>query len=201
MTTFKCYITLTLLLSTVTLSRGQTVTDPIADMIPTSAPDSADDPYFLRRVIVKCVYDFDNDGILDLAVSESPELLWGNAGGFWEVYLGQPGGGYKKLDDFFFHPSAINIQPVRPGESKVTIYHRESASYGELIEYSLSLAGIKENNSTTISVESAGSWDVDSPAKRLYDTLFYDRLHVPVVSSCRLSDLCKNPKALWRDGY
>jgi hypothetical protein len=150
-------------------------------------------------VIVKCIYDFNNDGIPDEAISD--ELLWGNAGGLWEIYLGQPGGGFKHLDDLFFHPFAINIQPIRPGMAKVTIYLRMSAVDGILVEYNISGSGIREIKSKSISVESAGSWDSDSPAKRLYDSLFNDRLHMPVVSSCSLSDLCKNPKAKWHDGY
>jgi hypothetical protein len=175
------------------------VLDPTAELIPASPPDSAEDPFFVHRVIVKCIYDFNNDGIPDEAISD--ELLWGNAGGLWEIYLGQPGGGFKHLDDLFFHPFAINIQPIRPGMAKVTIYLRMSAVDGILVEYNISGSGIREIKSKSISVESAGSWDSDSPAKRLYDSLFNDRLHMPVVSSCSLSDLCKNPKAKWHDGY
>jgi len=55
-----------------------------------------------RTVLLRIRADLDNDGIEDLALSESS--TWGNAGGRWLLFRGQADGRYAYWGALFFSP-------------------------------------------------------------------------------------------------
>ena len=96
------------------------------------------------RVILKVEYDFNSDGIPDVALSDCPNLC-GNAGCEWSIYLGQPSGEYFLMDDqLFFNDGAMFIQPLSKGVSKIYTYSHFSGDEGSLEQYTLDSTGIRE---------------------------------------------------------
>lgn len=117
-----------------------TVKNPLLDCFNSFLQDSADlDP---EREILKIEYDFNSDGIPDLAISNSPNLC-GSAGCQWDIYLGQQSGGYKEFDGLFFNDGAIYVQPIAEGRSRIYTYSRSGGGEGSIEEYDLSAQGIK----------------------------------------------------------
>jgi hypothetical protein len=139
MKTIAVVIVLFLPLATLFASQDTVgVRDPIFKTLETFIEDSTDlDP---ERAVLKIEYDFDSDGVLDLAISNSPNLC-GNAGCEWRLFLGQPSGGYIYCKQLFFNDGAIYIQPLAKGLSRVYTYTHYSAAEGSLEEYELSSHG------------------------------------------------------------
>jgi hypothetical protein len=70
--------------------------------------------------LIRLKKDLNNDDIEDIAISTNCSwgdvAGWGNAGGTWEIHLGQ----YTRekfifIGEIFFHPLAINIKPTKKG--------------------------------------------------------------------------------------
>ncbi len=133
-------------------------------------------------ILLKIEYDFNSDGILDLATTTCP-LLCGNAGCQWSISLGQKSREYIYLDELFFGDGASSIQQVAQGRSKLFTYWRNGPEEGSIKEYELSSSGIKE---ISYIASDTGNWDkfIDlckgepSPVEFYYiNILEYQRTH------------------------
>ena len=94
------------------------------------------------QLVLKVEYDFDSDGMVDIAVSTYPNLC-GNAGCDYEIFLKRPEG-YLSVGEMFFHHGAIYVERVKSGVSRIVTYRHMSAFEGTLEEYELDSTGIKE---------------------------------------------------------
>jgi hypothetical protein len=117
--------------------------DPASDYLKLYAKaDSNEMKDTPSRVISKIVYDFDNDGIHDVAITNSHN--WGAHIGPWDIYIGQKNGNYKYIGSMDFVNDAVRVIPIKKGLSKIISYSHWSVNQGELIEYQLSSNRIKE---------------------------------------------------------
>jgi hypothetical protein len=93
-----------LLLVAVVADAGERLTDPTRAFVEGYDPSGND--FFAnvpeRTVLLRIRADFDNDGIADIALSESS--TWGNAGGQWLLFRGQSDGSYVYWATLFFSP-------------------------------------------------------------------------------------------------
>ncbi|MCJ7484695.1 MAG: hypothetical protein E4H23_10920 [Chrysiogenales bacterium] len=90
----------------------------------------------LRRMSL----DFNNDGLNDLALGDS--FHEGNAGLFWEIFLGQPSGDCRYLGRLFYTPQAFNLQPLESGRSRFYAFHHMGEDDAMIEEYIISASGI-----------------------------------------------------------
>ena len=134
--------------------------------------------------------DLDNDGIADLALSESS--TWGNAGGQWLRFRGQAGGGYVYWGTLFFSPGAAAVRPLERGVSELTLSVRLSATRGSVQVYRATSQGISRVSERAV--------DLDQPRD-------HDRAHAlrpppsPLpVEYCKLLDFRRDPATCWRPG-
>ncbi len=177
------------------------VSDPVADYAMkvgrefTPAKDSLHAEVLKNIRLVRFIADFDSDGIEDIAVSDTYNGAWGNAGGEWQIYLRKRNGKYVHFKEtIFFHPLAINIEKIKKGLSKITIYGRHNASEGDLIVYHMTSKGMRTVKCKTIKpVENKADEDD-------YQQLF-GRLYKEQISEvCMLADYLKY-NCNWRKGY
>lgn len=173
-------------------SVGQVVSDPVAEFAEMyrEPPDSI--PAFAERHLLKIVHDFNNDGIDDIAISDS--FLWGTAGGPWRIYLGLGKGKYSYLDDLFFDSDAIAFLPKRTGCAEIIVYIRNGGGKGDLIHYLISRKGIKKDASKTIYLNS----DTKNADYKEYMTLFGRLSKSPIAVWCLLADYLENPNCPWK---
>ena len=140
-----------------------------------------------RTVLLRIRDDLDGDGVADLALSESS--TWGNAGGQWLLFRGEPGGGYAYWGSLFFSPGSAAIGP-RAGE--LTAYVRVGATRGSLQVYRLAAGGI------TLAGDRA--LDLESPTDRAaYDAALRAGRR-PAVEHCRLLAYRRDPGGCWQPG-
>ena len=148
--------------------------------------------YPLRKVedirLVKILHDFNNDDVDDVALVSS--LSWGNAGAYWEIFLGSEEEDYIRLGELFFHPLAISIQPVAEGISEIVTYHRLGAEEGNWYTYRLSREGIQ-----TVALRRSG-YD-EKQGQRLFGHLTKESL----AQFCILSVYLADPTCEWQLGY
>lgn len=135
----------------------------------------------------RIVGDFNNDGLSDLAISTSTSLF-GNADGWFKVYLGTNGRKYKYLGDLSAHPAAINFEPGGPGEALVTTYHHDTASAGVLIKQKITSKQIIDISKVEIF---PGRNESD---KTLYDKLFRHNKNIIVQIG-----YCSNNQVEWKE--
>ena len=97
----------------------------------------------------RIVYDFNNDGMPDVALSTND--TWGNAGGEWTIYfmqvnkkyvkgnveLKQQKGKKKIAGNLFFDPATTSIKKEQTGKSCFIIYHRMSCCDGNIAYYNI----------------------------------------------------------------
>src|SRR5512137_256046 len=86
-----------------------------------------------RTVLLRIRADFDNDGIDDLALSESS--TWGNAGGQWLLFRGQPDRSFVYWETLFFSSGAAALRPTTPGAGELVLYVRSGATRGTVLTY------------------------------------------------------------------
>jgi hypothetical protein len=173
----------------ISFSQEKIVADPIDDQI--NHNDEYDIEYIPSSLIVKIILDFNNDGIDDIAISVT---RWGNAGGYWCIYLGRKDRKYTNIGNIFFHPLAFTIIPQNYGVSSMMIFHRWNAGEGDLIEYSISDQGIKEMKSRVMK-------PADDEDHAEYIKLFGDLYKHPKSTCCRLLDYVKDKNCKWYPGY
>jgi len=118
---------------------AERIADPTCEFVDGYDPSQND--FFAntpeRTVLLRIRDDLDGDGVADLALSESS--TWGNAGGQWLLFRGEPGGGYAYWGTLFFSPGSAAIGP-RPGE--LTAYVPVGATRGSLQVHRLTAGGI-----------------------------------------------------------
>ena len=145
--------------------------------------------------LVRIVLDFDNDGFDDVALASS--LYWGNAGAYWEVYIGNKARKFIFLDRLFFHPLAVSIQPIKKGKTRIVTYHRLGAHEGNLIEYNLSSTGIN-----TVGIKRMSFGDDKSKANRKEMRDLFGHLHkASLAEFSLLPHYLEDKNCVWRRGY
>ena len=169
------------------------VDDPINDFVEPYR-DTTDVVDRDRRILVRIFADFNNDGIRDIALSDT--YHWGNAGSDWEIYLGRQDGKYEFLTEAFFHPLAFRLEQIKKGNSKLIVYMRDNAVQGYLKEYEISSQGFKEISSRLLKTGDESSRDHAE-----YWQLFGHLYKKPVSECCKLYDYLQNPKVKWQLGY
>lgn len=171
---------------------GDRLTDPTRAFVEGYDPTGND---FLanvpeRTVLLRVRADLDNDGIEDLALSDSS--TWGNAGGQWLLFRGHPDGGYVYWGTLFFSPGAAAVRPLARGASEVALYVRMGVSRGTLEVYRLTSAGISRI--------SEASLDLDRPGDRArHDALFRSNRRLP-VEYCKLLEYRHDAASCWKPG-
>jgi hypothetical protein len=173
-------------------ARADQLTDPIQAFVEGYDPSGND---FLanvpeRTVLLRIRADFDNDGVDDLALSDSS--TWGNAGGQWLLFRGQRDGSYVYWGTLFFAPGAAALRPVGHGEAELALYVRMSASRGAVHVYRLTSAEI--TRLSTVSV------DLDRPRDReRHDVLLRPVRQLP-VEYCKLLEYRRDAAHCWHPG-
>jgi hypothetical protein len=143
-----------------------------------------------RTVLLRIRADFDNDGITDIALSESS--TWGNAGGQWLLFRGQSDGKYVYWGTLFFSPSAARVRTLAGGTSEMVLYVRKSVSRGTIHVYRVTSAGISPVSDLSL--------DLDRPSDReRYNELLRLERQLP-VESCRLLEYRQDAATCWRPG-
>jgi len=140
-----------------------------------------------RTVLLRIRTDLDGDGRPDLAVSDSS--TWGNAGGQWLLFRGEPDGAYVYWGTVFFSPA---VAASRPAARELTVYVRTSTSRGSLTTFRL--------DAGTIAPVAESSLDLERAADRArYEATFVPGGGVP-VEYCKLLDYRRDPGGCWRPG-
>ncbi len=143
-----------------------------------------------RTVLLRIRADFDNDGIADLALSESS--TWGNAGGQWLLFRGQSDGSYVYWGTLFFSPGAAAVRPLARGTSEMALYVRMGVSRGTVQVYRVTSAGISRVSELSL--------DLERPSDReRYDALLQPERQLP-VEYCRLLEYRQDAANCWRPG-
>jgi hypothetical protein len=190
----KC-LAITLLVFGVVLPSVAAQEKPLADPVDAFVLgyDPSNGDFFIhepeRAVLLRLRLDFNNDGIMDLAVSEGS--IRGQAGGPWLIFLGDRDGRYTYAGELFFYPTTFAVRPVTPGTAEVTTFERMSASGGRVAIYRISQAGI------TLIREYALE-DVPGADRERYRALFPPP--GPQAESCRLMDYRRDKPHCWRPG-
>lgn len=139
-----------------------------------------------RTVLLRVRADFDGDGQQDLALSDSS--TWGNAGGQWLLFRGQPDGVYVYWGTLFFAPGSAALR----GRGELTIYVRTSASRGTLRTYRLTTTGITQTAATAMDLEEPRDHE-------RYDAMLRSGARLP-VEFCKLLDYRRQPATCWQPG-
>jgi len=173
-------------------ARADQLTDPIQAFVEGYDPSGND---FLanvpeRTVLLRIRADFDNDGVDDLALSDSS--TWGNAGGQWLLFRGQRDGSYVYWGTLFFAPGAAALRPVGRGEAELALYVRMSASRGVVHVYRLTSAEITRLSAVSV--------DLDRPRDReRHDVLLRPVRQLP-VEYCKLLEYRRDAAHCWHPG-
>ena len=173
-------------------ARADQLTDPIQAFVEGYDPSGND---FLanvpeRTVVLRIRADFDNDGVDDLALSDSS--TWGNAGGQWLLFRGQRDGSYVYWGTLFFAAGAAALRPIGRGESEPALYVRMSVSRGTVQMYRLTGAEIIRLSEVSV--------DLDSPRDReRHDMLLRPVRQLP-VEYCKLLEYRRDAAHCWHPG-
>ncbi len=139
-----------------------------------------------RTVLFRVRADLDGDGRQDLALSDSS--TWGNAGGQWLLFRGQPDGAYVYWGTLFF---ALGSAALRD-QGELTVYVRTNVSRGALETYRLTAAGIAKIATTAVDLE-------EPQSRQRYETALKSGNRLP-VEFCKLIDYRSQPATCWRPG-
>lgn len=174
------------------VARADQLTDPIQAFVEGYDPSGND---FLsnvpeRTVLLRIRADFDNDGVDDLALSDSS--TWGNAGGQWLLFRGQHDGSYVYWGTLFFAPGAAALRPIGRGESELALYVRMSVSRGTIQMYRLTGAEIIRLSEVSV--------DLDSPRDRERHDLLLRPVRQLPVEYCKLLEYRRDAAHCWHPG-
>ena len=143
-----------------------------------------------RTVLLRIRADLDNDGIADLALSESS--TWGNAGGQWLLFRGQADGRFVYWGTLFFSPGSAAVRPLERGVSELTLYGRMSATRGSVQVYRATSQGIIRVSERAV--------DLDPPSEHdRVNALLPPTGRLP-VEYCKLLEYRRDPATCWRPG-
>ena len=143
-----------------------------------------------RTVLLRIRTDFDNDGISDLALSDSS--TWGNAGGQWLLFRGQPDLTYVYWGTLFFTPGAAVLRPQAPGTSELALYVRMGASRGNLDVYRITSVAVSRVREQSLDLERSSD-------RERYEALLRSGLRLP-VEYCKLLDYRQAAATCWQPG-
>lgn len=171
---------------------GDRLTDPTRAFVEGYDPSGND--FFAnvpeRTVLLRIRADFDNDGIDDLALSESS--TWGNAGGQWLLFRGQPDRSFVYWETLFFSSGAAALRPTTPGAGELLLYVRSSATRGTALTYRITAAAIER-------VVQEGL-DLERPSDRArYERLLGSGRALP-VEYCKLLEYRRAAGDCWMPG-
>jgi len=171
---------------------GERLTDPTRAFVEGYDPSGND---FLanvpeRTVLLRIRADFDNDGVDDLALSDSS--TWGNAGGQWLVFRGQADQSYVYWGTLFFSPGAAVLHPQAPGTTELALYVRMSVSHGTVQVYRMTSDAISPIGERSLDLEQSGD-------RERYEALFRSGRRLP-VEYCKLLEYRQAPGTCWRPG-
>jgi hypothetical protein len=168
---------------------GERLADPIREFI--NGYDPSQNDFFAntpeRTVVLRIRDDFDGDGVADLALSESS--TWGNAGGQWLLFRGDPRGDFVYWGTLFFSPGSAVIGPAA---GELTAYVRVAASRGSLQVHRLTAGAI-----TRLSERSL---DLERPADRAVYESALGAGRRPAAEHCKLLEYRRDPAACWHPG-
>jgi hypothetical protein len=159
-----------------------TIADPIAAYVKDRNITAYEDKGFSPH-LVRFVADFNNDGVMDVAVTVWPFMT---ATPEWYLYLQDKNGKYLRAENIYFHPLSIAIQPLNNGAKIIT---------------TSSASGLNETNI----VERIMVGRDMIPSSQLHDksesiSLFGNLQDNPVSEYCPTPDYFKNA-CRWEKGY
>jgi hypothetical protein len=143
-----------------------------------------------RTVLLRIRADFDHDGIDDLALSESS--TWGNAGGQWLLFRGQPDGSFVYWETLFFSPGSAALRPTAPGTGELALYVRSSAARGAALIYRITASAIERVVQEELDLERA-------PDRARHERLLGSGRALP-VEYCKLPEYRRAGDGCWRPG-
>jgi hypothetical protein len=156
--------------------------------------DTTRDGKTIDNTMVRLVLDFNNDGLVDIALSDS--YLWGNAGGYWEFFLQNDNRKYHCIGYVMLHPSAFRIEPVRAGVSRLTVYIHNDAGSGDLNTYEICSDSI-----TFISTLLLHTGDDHPAGEKEYQRLFGYLRAKPLCEYITVYGYLRDPTLPWHPGY
>jgi hypothetical protein len=181
--------TLLLLLVAAPTPAGERFADPTREFV--NGYDPSENDFFAntpeRTVLFRIRDDFDGDTVADLALSESS--TWGNAGGQWLLFRGDPRGDYVYWGTLFFSPGAMALGP-RAGQ--LTAYVRVAATRGSLQVHRLA--------ASAITLSSDRPLDLERPGDRTAYEAALAAGRRPAVEHCKLLEYRRDPAGCWRPG-
>jgi hypothetical protein len=139
-----------------------------------------------RTVLLRIRADLDGDGRPDLALSDSS--TWGNAGGQWLLFRGQPAGDYVYWGTLFFAPGSAALL----GRGELAVYVRTGVSRGTLETYRFTATGIAKTATRAMDLEAPGE-------RQRHDAMLESGERLP-VEFCKLIDYRRDPVVCWRPG-
>lgn len=147
---------------------------------PSSIPARGADGRYTERY--RFWADFDDDGVLDLALSV-PLGMFGQAGGNFSIYLARSDGTYHTFGAVFLNPRAISIESV--GEKlNLWTYSRSSGSEGQLGYFVFSTKNdVNPSVSDFVGVTVYPGDGGTELGRELYSTVFADKYRVQVERS------------------
>ena len=98
-----------------------------------TAPESG-----LKRALqrYRIIADFNNDSLDDLALSDDINMF-GNAGGFFAIFIALNETEYRYLGDIFAHPMVVQVAKIQNGVGRIENYHRLGPRSGAFVEYQI----------------------------------------------------------------
>lgn len=171
-----------------TAAAAEHLTDPTKAFVEGYDPSGND---FLanvpeRTVLLRIRADLDGDGRPDLALSDSS--TWGNAGGQWLLFRGEPDGAYAYWGTLFFAPATTALRE----HGELVVYVRTSAARGTLETYRLTAAGVARTATSAV--------DLEQPRDRArYEATVQSGAPLP-VEFCKLLEYRRQPATCWRPG-
>lgn len=151
---------------------------------PPRAPGPQTDPSLvpLRRVPgedwrslerYRLVADLDFDGIQDLALSHDTGMF-GNAGGWFTIFMGNADGTFSKIGGVFAHPLAVSLTKREGSGGILATYHRMNSGSGSVIWYSVTPEGVTETGKREIFPGDSGTPEGRAEYARIFNNT--DRL-------------------------
>jgi len=145
---FICFLILNLCPFKKVQCQRATVLDPVAELLSNNNYDST-----LHYSIHKIEYDFNNDGLMDVAISDPDG--WGNAGGIWYFYFKNKNEGYYYYDKIdVMHYSMYSVIKNNYKKNILIFYHSMGCCEGNVNYYSFENGNFKVIKLTHLEGES-----------------------------------------------
>lgn len=147
--------------------------------------------------IYKIVYDFNGDGLKDIALSNSDS--WGNAGGSWYFYFNKNDSCFYYYDEipeeYVMDPTLYAVKSKKGKPNTLLLYNRMGCCSGSFISLSVTQEGF-----SIMKVEEIGT-DEEMPGEEIA-ALVEKKLLVGqkgIVETAQLQCLLSGEKDCWKD--